>query len=121
MSSRKPGDGLGPTGADVADEDWPIHPFPMVAWRDVAEAMREGQRAARVEPIPPETARVCLGLFADALVLDQQASGNKPCRCWAGRPRRLRSLPTFSPARTFPDPYRFGTVLPIKPSGQNRR
>jgi len=77
MSSRKPGDGLGPTGADVADEDWPIHPFPMVAWRDVAEAMREGQRAARVEPIPPETARVCLGLFADALVLDQQASGKQ--------------------------------------------
>jgi nucleoside-diphosphate-sugar epimerase len=43
--------------------------------RDVAEAMREGQRAARVEPIPLETARIRLGLFADALVLDQQASG----------------------------------------------
>jgi nucleoside-diphosphate-sugar epimerase len=160
---------LGPTGAEVADEDWPIHPFPTVAWRteverrvlhaaehgvrtvvirpgvaygqgkgipamlrpradgavpfvgngsnhwplvdvddlarlyelaiekaapaslflavsenllvsDVAEAMREGQRALRVESIPLETARVRLGQFADALVLDQQASSERAMR-----------------------------------------
>jgi nucleoside-diphosphate-sugar epimerase len=38
---------------------------------DVAEAMREGQNALRVESIPLEAARVRLGEFADALVLDQ--------------------------------------------------
>jgi nucleoside-diphosphate-sugar epimerase len=156
---------LGPTGAEVADEAWPINPFPMVAWRpeverrvlhvaehgvrtvvirpgivygqgkgipamlrpradgavpfigdgsnhwplvdvddlarlyelaiekaaagslflavsenllvkDVAEAMRDGQGALRTESIPLETARVRLGQFADALVMDQQAAGD---------------------------------------------
>jgi nucleoside-diphosphate-sugar epimerase len=157
---------LGPTGADVADEDWPINPFPAVAWRpeverrvlhtaehgvrtvvirpgivyghgkgipamlqpradgavpfvgdgsnhwplvdvddlarlyelaiekaapgslflavsenlpvrDIAEAMREGRHATRIESIPLDAARTRLGPFADALVLDQQATSKR--------------------------------------------
>jgi hypothetical protein len=59
---------------------------PEIEYSTFADHAR-GQRALRIESSPLETARVRLGQFADALVLDQQATSERAMRLLGWAPR----------------------------------
>jgi len=61
---------------------------PAVTMREIAEAASRAAGAdGRVEIVPVEEARKTMGLFADALALDQQISGERARRLLGWQPQ----------------------------------
>jgi nucleoside-diphosphate-sugar epimerase len=73
--------------AGVIDQIFNVVAEDGVAIADIGEAIRRSIGADRVESWPLDDARKSLGPFADALALDQAASGQLARRVLAWKPR----------------------------------